>query len=103
MPTSLQELIADAKRNGNWDGVADWCEAFDWSEALEIPVAEFFLGCEAEVRPINEPQLLEAMSAARASGTSWERIGEILGLSAQDAKDRFSPLLETQDTANARP
>ena len=52
---------------------------------------------------MNKPQLLEAISAARASGTSWERIGGILGLSAQDAEDRCDPLLETQEIANARP
>ena len=103
MSTPLRELIADAKKNGNWDAVADWCEAFDWSEAADIPAAEFYLGCAAEVRPMNETQLLKAISAARANGTSWERIGEILDLSAQDAEDRYNPLLKTQDKANTRP
>lgn len=103
MSQPLRELIAKAEVSGDWDEVADWCEAFDWSETQEIPVAEFYLGCAAEVRPINEPQLLETISAARANGTSWERIGEILGLSAPVAEDRYDSLIEPQDKANARP
>ncbi len=99
----LQELIAKAEASGNWDEVADWCEAFDWSEAQEIPLAEFYLGCAAAASPTNKPQLLEAISAARASGSTWARIGEILGLSAQDAEDHYEPLLKIQDVANASP
>ena len=101
MSQSLRELITKAEASGDWDEVADWCEAFDWSEAEEIPVAEFYLGCAAAVRPLNKHQLLEAVSAARANGTSWERIGEILGLSAQHAKEQYDPLLETQDSMAA--
>ena len=87
-------MIVRAEASGNWDEVADWCEAYDWSEAQEIPVAEFYLGSAAKVRPVNEPQLLEAISAARANGSSWDRISEILGLSAQEARERYGHLLD---------
>ena len=100
MSQPLQELIAKAEASGDWDEVADWCETFDWSEAQEIPVAEFYLGCAAAVSPTNKPQLLKAISAARASGSTWAGIGEILGLSAQDAKDHYDPLIESEDTVD---
>ena len=95
MPSPLRELIANAEASGNWDAVADWCETFDWTEGEEVPVAEFYLGCAVAARPRNESQIVEAVSAARASGTSWDRVGEILSLSAQSTKERYEPLLDS--------
>lgn len=33
--------------------------------------------------------------SARANGISWDRIGKILGISAQNAKEHYDPSLET--------
>ena len=95
MTQSLGELIANAKASGDWDAVADWCEHFDWSEGEDIPVAEFYLGCAAAARPRNESQIIEAVSAARANGTSWPRIGQILGTSPQAAQEHYCHLVDT--------
>ena len=94
MTQSLRELIAEAEANGNWDAVADWCETFDWSEGEDIPVAEFYLGCAAAVRPRDESQIIEAVSAARADGTSWTRIGQILGTSPEAAQKQYCHLTD---------
>lgn len=99
MPKSLGKLITDAEASGNWDAVADWCEAFDWSEGEEIPVAEFYLGCAAATRPRDEAQIIEAVSAARAAGTPWTRIAEILNTTPQAAQDRYTPLIEPAEPA----
>ena len=100
MTQSLRELIADAEASGNWDAVAGWCEAFDWSEGEDIPVAEFYLGCAVAARPRNEPQVIEAVSAARANGTSWIRIGQILGTSPQAAKKQYCHLIDTPEPSH---
>lgn len=97
MTQSLRELIADAKTSGNWDAVADWCESFDWSEGEDIPVAEFYLGCAAAARPRNESQIIETVSAARANGTSWTRIGQILGTSSQAAQEHYCHLIDNPE------
>ncbi|WP_420619567.1 hypothetical protein [Candidatus Poriferisocius sp.] len=96
MPRSLRELITDAEASGNWDAVADWCETFDWSEAEEVPVAEFYLRCAAAAHPRNESQITEAVSNARADGTPWPRIAQILGITAQAAQQHYAPLIDTR-------
>lgn len=95
MPPSLRDLITDAEASGDWDTVADWCENFDWSGAEEIPVAEYYLGCAAATHPQDESQLIEAVSAARAAGTPWPRIAQILNTTPQALLDRMG-------TANQR-
>jgi hypothetical protein len=39
--------------------------------------------------------LVEAVTAARSKGLSWQRIGELLGTSAQAAQQRYGHLVET--------
>ena len=101
MALSLRELITDAEASGNWDAVADWCENFDWSEGEEIPVAEFYLGCAAAIRPRDEAQIAEAVSAARAAGTPWTRIAEILNTTPQAAQDHYASLIESTEPAHS--
>ncbi len=88
MPKPIHEFIGDD------EALADWCEAYKPSEADEVPVAEYFLECAAEVPASNEQQLVEALSAARAGGTSWSRIGEVLGISGEAAQQRYALLIE---------
>ena len=68
------------------DELADRFEAFDPSEATEIPIAEYALQRLVRESPRNEAQLIEAVTTAREAGTSWARIGEIVGVSGQNAE-----------------
>ena len=89
MPQTPRELIDAAEASGDWNAVADWFENFDWSQAEEIPVGEFLLERTVNAQDRSEDQVAEVVSAARARGTTWERIGEILGMSARDARQRY--------------
>lgn len=42
-----------------------------------------------------ERQILDAVTAARANGISWQRVGEILGTSAQAAHQRYGAVIES--------
>jgi hypothetical protein len=42
-----------------------------------------------------ERQILDAVTAARTKGISWQRIGEILGTSAQAAQQRYGAVIES--------
>ena len=97
MPGTLRELIDSAEASGNWDAVADWCEQFDWAQAEGIPAAELYLEFAAAVTAVDEyrpavtrPQLLEAVAAARNNGVSWGRIGEILGVTREEAQQYYA-------------
>ena len=74
MPDTLRELIDSAEASGDWDAVADWCEQFDWAQAEGIPAAEFYL----------------EFAAARSNGVSWGRIGEILGVTSEEAQQHYA-------------
>ena len=102
---ALRELVDSAEASGDWSAVADWCESFDWSEAREVPVADFYLERAAAVATSERgasagpQQLAEAVAAARRAGTSWERIGEVLGTTAQEAEQRYEALTDTPAAA----
>jgi len=49
------------------------------------PVEEYLLQHAAIARARSERQIVEAVITARATGMSWQRIGERLGTSAQAA------------------
>lgn len=64
-----------------------------------MPAAEFYLECAAAASPENEPQLIEAISAALSQGTPWPRIAQILDTTTQAAKERYEPLLDALNSA----
>ncbi len=76
------------------DELADRFEAFDPDTAEEVPVAEYLLARAVRQRAKNEGQVVEAVQAALEDGTSWNRIGQILGVSSQEAKDRYGHQVE---------
>ena len=43
----------------------------------------------------SERQIVDAITAARAKNVSWQRIGELLGTSAQAAQQRYSNVITT--------
>ena len=100
MPQTRRELIDAAKASGDWNAIADWFEDFDWSQAEEIPVGEFLLERTINARDRSEDQVAEAVSAAWATGTTWDRIGEILGLSSQEARERYGAEIEDTEAVS---
>ena len=89
MSKTIRELINDARASGDWNAVADWCETYDWSPAEEIPIGEFVLWRDVKMGGHGEGRVVEAVAAARADGTTWDRIGEILGIAGPEARQRY--------------
>ncbi len=89
MPRSIQDILDHA------DQLAERFENFDPDDAVEIPVEEYLLQRAVIARARTEQQLLDAVSKARSAGISWQKIGTLLGTSAQAAQQRYSSALET--------
>ena len=45
-------------------------------------------------RSIWDRELCRAVAAARATGTTWERIGNLLGITSQAAHKKYAPLMK---------
>lgn len=88
MPRSLQEILDHA------DELAKRFEEYEPGEGDERPVEEYLLERAALARARSERQILEAVAAARSRGLSWQRIGKILGTSAQAAQQRYGAAVE---------
>ena len=86
MSRTLQQILDNA------DELADRFEAFDPSEAVEVPVAEYLLHRAVRAHPNDQARLIEALATAREAGTPWTRIGEILGMSGPDAEEWYESL-----------
>ena len=89
MPRSIQEILDHA------DELAKRFEEYEPDPNDERPVAEYLLQRAALARARGERQIVEAGIAARAEGISWQRIGELLGTSAQAAQQRYRDIVET--------
>ncbi len=61
----------------------------------ERPVEEYMLERAALGRARSERQVIDAVIAARAAGASWQRIGKLLGTSAQAAQQRYGSVVES--------
>jgi hypothetical protein len=48
----------------------------------------------ALARARSERQVADAVIAARVSGASWQKIGSLLGTSAQAAQQRYGALID---------
>jgi hypothetical protein len=46
-------------------------------------------------RARSERQVIDAVIAARAAGASWQKIGSLLGTSAQAAQQRYAAVVES--------
>jgi hypothetical protein len=89
MPRSIQDILDHA------DQLAEQFENFDPDAAVEIPVEETLIRRAVIARARSEQQLLDAVALARSAGISWQKIGALLGTSAQAAQQRYSAALET--------
>ena len=76
------------------DELAARFEAFDLDAAEEVPVAEYLLSRAVRQRASNERHVVEAVQAALEDGTSWNRIGQILGVTGQEAQTRYGHLVK---------
>ena len=88
MPRSIQEILDHA------DQLAQRFDAYEPAQGDELPVEEYLLQRAAVARARSERQVLDAVSAARAAGITWARIGKLLGTSAQAAQQRYGPVVE---------
>jgi hypothetical protein len=87
MPRSIREILDHA------DELADRLERYEPSAGDERPVEEYLLERAAVARAQGERQVLDAVTSARAKGIPWQRIGELLGTSAQAAQQRYGPVV----------
>jgi hypothetical protein len=88
MPRSIQEILDQA------DELAKRFEDYEPGEGDQVPVEEYLLRRAALARARSEREVVDAVSAARSSGISWNKIGEILGTSAQAAQQRYGAVVE---------
>jgi hypothetical protein len=89
MPRSIQDILDHA------DQLAERFENLDPDDAVEIPVEEYLLRRAVIARARSEQQLLDAVAKARSAGVSWQKIGTLLGTSAQAAQQRYSAAVES--------
>lgn len=88
MPRSIQEILDHA------DELAERFENYEPSDGDERPVEEYMLERAALGRARSERQVLDAVIAARSAGASWQKIGNLLGTSAQAAQQRYGAAVE---------
>jgi hypothetical protein len=88
MPRSIQEIL------DHGDELAKRFEEYEPQPGDERLVEEYLLERATIARARSERQVVEAVIAARGQGLSWQRIGEILGTSAQAAQQRYSAVVD---------
>lgn len=89
MPRSIQEILDHA------DELAARFEDYEPGDGDERPVEEYMLERAALGRARSERQVIDAVVAARSAGASWQKIGNLLGTSAQAAQQRYASVVET--------
>ncbi len=88
MPRSIQEIL------DHGDEVAKRLEDYEPKPGDERLVEEYLLERATIARVRTEREVVDAVRNARAKGVSWQRIGEILGTSAQAAQQRYGAVVE---------
>ena len=89
MPRSIQDILDHA------DQLAERFENFDPDEAVQVAVEEYLLQRAVVARARTEQQLFAAVAKARSVGMSWQKIGALVGTSAQAAQQRYGAALES--------
>jgi hypothetical protein len=89
MPRSIQDILDHA------DELATRFENYEPEPTDERPVEEYLLERAALARARSERQIVDAIIAARAKNVSWQRIGDLLGTSAQAAQQRYGSIIAT--------
>ncbi len=89
MPRSIQEIL------DHGDELAKRFEEYEPKAGDERVIEEYLLERATIARARSERQIVEAVTAARTKGLSWQRIGDILGTSAQAAQQRYGAAVES--------
>jgi hypothetical protein len=89
MPRSIQEIL------DHGDELAKHFEDYEPKAGDERVLEEYLLERATIARARSERQIIEAVTAARSKGLSWQRIGDILGTSAQAAQQRYGAAVES--------
>ena len=89
MPRSIQDILDHA------DELAERFENYKPEPGDERPVEEYLLERAALARARSERQIVDAVTTARSKHVSWQRIGELLGTSAQAAQQRYGNVITT--------
>lgn len=89
MPRSIQDILDHA------DQLAKRFENYDPDAGDERSVEEYLLERAALARARSERDIVDAIAAARSKGVPWQRIGELLGTSAQAAQQRYGSLVDS--------
>lgn len=89
MPRSIQEIL------DHGDELAKRFEEYEPKDGDERVIEEYLLERATIARARSERQIVEAVTAARTKGLSWQRIGDILGTSAQAAQQRYGAAVES--------
>ncbi|HVE46293.1 MAG TPA: hypothetical protein VNA57_06060 [Acidimicrobiales bacterium] len=89
MPRSIQEIL------DHGDELARRFEDYEPRPSDERPVEEYLLERATIARARGERQVVDAITAARSKGMSWQKIGDILGTSAQAAQQRYGAVVES--------
>jgi hypothetical protein len=89
MPRSIQDILDHAGQ------LAERFENLDPEQAVEVPVEEYLLQRAVIARARSEQQLLEAVAKARSAKVSWQKIGSLVGTSAQAAQQRYGARLKS--------
>lgn len=89
MPRSIQEIL------DHGDELAERFEEYEPEAGDERVLEEYLLERATIARARSERQIVEAVTAARSRGLSWQRIGDILGTSAQAAQQRYGAAVES--------
>ena len=88
MPRSIQDILDHA------DELAKRFADFDPNHADDIPVEEYLLQRAVVARAHSDQQLIDTVINARSAGLSWQKIGALLGTSAQAAQQRYGNVVE---------
>lgn len=83
MPRTVEEILAHA------DELADRLESDEFGGEKVSP-AEYELIVAARDRAQAEERMAAAVAAARREGTSWAKIGKVVGTSGEAARQRYA-------------
>lgn len=82
MPRTVDEILAHA------DALADRFESDDF-DGQKVSPAEYELIVAARERAQAEARVTAAVATARKTGTSWSKIGKMVGTSGEAARQRY--------------
>ena len=84
---SVEETLAQS------EALADYFESVDLSQYPAYPAADYWLMCAAQRAAAtgnpDHDRIRALVADAQSAGSSWGRIGELLGMTAEAAEARF--------------